>query len=740
MRRNVCFRAGRKLICVLLIVVLAVTLLLPASAISQWFFQTHTDWHFDLTKEPNRPMTVEEYIALTTAYSYWSVGTAEGDTPRDRDGNLPSDWAAPYIRCETQKNALRPSEIDYDAPVTLAFAMQFTVNSKGLQGYSAVNFYDFKGTQNLTTEQRLCLNAAIDYWLFPYTPNMDVSVPLLRRDLENKYLIPSGELKQPRAAQRSAESYPNSMAFFEDCYWEEDAAADQLAAVKENSENFNIISLDTIYLTEEKLAQKRTETNNTYSRSYAAEFIHHDNYGDDDPQLELIDFCHENGIAVYGGVLTWYNASIIRRLSESDAALQQAVNELVEIAEEYHLDGLNIDIELDGNTYRDTYSAFVRALSPALHANGKKLMLTVGGYMRLTDEQKTIYDYRAIDEAADLITIVTYDLHSARSYNSGGQIGEISNLTYTGRCLRYAAACFGPERLLLGVANYGIQFNTTDHTAKNLTAAEVEALQRQHQATVQTSGTVADDAYFSYSENGKEYVVYFESDAGMERRVSYVLQYALGGVACFHIGSKHQKQFAQVGSNLTALPFRDVSPKIWYYDGIRFAYEKALFDGVTPTQFKPDSSMTRAMLVTVLWRYEGKPSATNSKPFADVASGLWYSDAIAWASSEGIVNGVGQGRFAPDSRVTRQQIATILYRYALGKDVEMSERAELLRFTDAAEVGAWAKEAMQWAVAAELIKGMTTTGQTGVRLNPNGDATRAQTATILMRFILNTLE
>ena len=132
---------------------------LPAGAIFDSFFETHSDWHFDLTQEPDRPMTVEEFIALTTAYSYWAVGI-EGESPRDRDGDLPSDWAAPYIREETQKGVIKPAELDYDAPITLAGAMKFIVNSKGLYDINAINLRTFRGQEQLTTGKWIVYTSA----------------------------------------------------------------------------------------------------------------------------------------------------------------------------------------------------------------------------------------------------------------------------------------------------------------------------------------------------------------------------------------------------------------------------------------------------------------------------------------------------------------------------------------------------------------------------------------------------
>ena len=144
--------------------------------------------------------------------------------------------------------------------------------------------------------------------------------------------------------------------------------------------------------------------------------------------------------------------------------------------------------------------------------------------------------------------------------------------------------------------------------------------------------------------------------------------------------------------------------------------------------------MSRAMLVTVLWRYEGMPQEGENS-FTDVPAGTWYTEAVQWAAKNGIVNGVGHGKFDPDGELTREQMAAILYRYAEGRDLDVTARGELSGFADASTVSGYAKDAIQWAVAEGLISGMKNSGR--LVLAPSGSATRAQVATILMRFIEN---
>ena len=179
-------------------------------------------------------------------------------------------------------------------------------------------------------------------------------------------------------------------------------------------------------------------------------------------------------------------------------------------------------------------------------------------------------------------------------------------------------------------------------------------------------------------------------------------------------------------------PFKDVKEADWFYEGVKFANQHELFNGTAPDTFSPDDAMTRAMLVTVLWRLDGKTAATKASSFVDVPAKEYYAEAVAWAAENGIVNGTDATHFAPNDEVTREQIAAILFRYAEKKGVDTSKRANLNAFPDANKVSAYAKDALAWANAAGLVKGSNENGKD--YLNPTGSATRAQVATILARY------
>ena len=184
---------------------------------------------------------------------------------------------------------------------------------------------------------------------------------------------------------------------------------------------------------------------------------------------------------------------------------------------------------------------------------------------------------------------------------------------------------------------------------------------------------------------------------------------------------------------IARFPFTDMVAGTWYYGAAAYAYNNGLFAGMTPTTFAPNATMTRAMLVSVLWRLAGEPAPKAPNTFVDVPDGAWYTDAVTWAAENGVVSGVGGSRFDPSGFVTREQTAEILYNYAHSKGYDVSARADLTAFPDAGSVSGWAEKALSWANAAGLINGTVRDGQT--ILDPQGSASRAQVAMILMNYV-----
>lgn len=180
--------------------------------------------------------------------------------------------------------------------------------------------------------------------------------------------------------------------------------------------------------------------------------------------------------------------------------------------------------------------------------------------------------------------------------------------------------------------------------------------------------------------------------------------------------------------------FGDLTATAWYHDGVHYCLENGLMRGVSGGKFLPDGSTTRAQLVTILWRLEGSPETTGAVRFGDTAGGAWYTEAVRWAVGCGVVKGYDNGCFGPDDAVTREQMAAILYRYAQhkGYDVSAGEDTNILSFDDAFAVSEYAIPAMQWACGSGMVHGIARDGR--MLLAPRDTTTRAQTATLLMRF------
>ena len=176
-------------------------------------------------------------------------------------------------------------------------------------------------------------------------------------------------------------------------------------------------------------------------------------------------------------------------------------------------------------------------------------------------------------------------------------------------------------------------------------------------------------------------------------------------------------------------PFTDVPQGHWAGDAVQYVYENNLMGGTDSTTFSPNATTTRGMIVTVLYRLTGEPASGTASQFTDVAAGAWYAKAVAWAASRDIVNGTSATTFSPNSPITREQLAAILYRYAAYKGCEVSQRGDLTQFVDAGQIHTYAREALSWANRMELIQGK---GK-GI-LDPRGLAARAQVAAMLQRF------
>ena len=243
------------------------------------------------------------------------------------------------------------------------------------------------------------------------------------------------------------------------------------------------------------------------------------------------------------------------------------------------------------------------------------------------------------------------------------------------------------------------------------------------------NGTVEPKLTFQHI--GKSVTFTFKPDTGYKVKDVKVNGKSVGAVKTYTIDKLTVSTRIEVKFTDGKLPFTDVHETDWFYNDVLFVYEEGLFAGTSDTTFSPNAAMTRAMLVTVLYRLEGEPAVSGRSGFSDVTFNSYYEDAVTWAADNGIVNGTSITTFSPNANVTREQMAAILYRYAQYKKYNTAASSSLNGFTDQASVSGYATASLEWAVAEKLVNG------SAGKLMPTGNATRAQVAAILHRFVEN---
>ncbi len=243
------------------------------------------------------------------------------------------------------------------------------------------------------------------------------------------------------------------------------------------------------------------------------------------------------------------------------------------------------------------------------------------------------------------------------------------------------------------------------------------------------NGTVEPKLTFQHI--GKSVTFTFKPDTGYKVKDVKVNGKSVGAVKTYTIDKLTVSTRIEVEFADGKLPFTDVHETDWFYNDVLFVYEEGLFAGTSDTTFSPNAAMTRAMLVTVLYRLEGEPAVSGRSGFSDVTFNSYYEDAVTWAADNGIVNGTSITTFSPNANVTREQMAAILYRYAQYKKYNTAASSSLNSFTDQASVSGYATASLEWAVAEKLVNG------SAGKLMPTGNATRAQVAAILHRFVEN---
>ena len=348
-------------------------------------------------------------------------------------------------------------------------------------------------------------------------------------------------------------------------------------------------------------------------------------------------------------------------------------------------------------------------LEENLVAHADDTMGSRSGYFNLS-----LY-WDTTEERADEYLVVCFVSKGSQVY--GDVYGETVTLTYGSRELQ--SISFLDADTELPVNNLELRAGEEDYVYLGFTPMDATTPDRSFTVTSSDPEVVSVDQYAGVISIRGEYcgAATVTVQAAGKSATLYPKVHHTGEIFCTICGG---------------LVFRDVPADAWYYDEVEFAVKQRLMNGVSDQFFEPEEPMTRCQLVTVLWRFEGSPKGATNR-FTDVENGIWYAAPVSWAAEQGIVSGVGNGRFDPNGSITREQLVTIFYRYSQMRGLPTHARADLSVFPDQDKVSSWALEAMQWAVSVGLITGNAYSGN--VWLDPQGNATRAQVSAIFMRYI-----
>ncbi len=663
----------------LLLIALTFGLALPVSAQQQWnmeyFLKHYSDPHFDLSVQPNRVMSAEEFIAVIYAYSYYGDGVTPVTT-RDSSGALPASWAAPYVQAEVSKGVVDPSKLRWTQPATVAFAAEFLCHAKGKYSFDAVNSYSFTGTEGLSAEQKLCLDCAVDWGLISYTPGMDVSQPIYRRDARI-YEVPTGQPVCRDAQTVSANTMREQHAYFVDCYWDLGNTVQQFNMLKQLQNDVTMVTFQSAYW-------NGSATGGTLNcRLEHDDAVAYDPNYSVDPQLDVVAWCKAHGkltfLGVSNGVDNTFVAEPVRAILAGNA--DAAADEIVAAVLKYGLDGVNMGIELGDSAadLRHAYAQFLTVLARKLHAQGKLLLATVGAYFTDEQEQAGFYDYAVIGSVSDYVHVILYDDYNDTDYPNRKTDGAVSIFTRYARCLRYAAKKLPVEKVLAGMGVYATDYNLSALTAEDIPYFEAERIRSAAGASLNWSSEY-DSAFFSYSSNGADHRVWMESAASLSLRCKLVNQFNLCGTSLYYIGTGAPQLFSSVSSHSSYKPeiMQAIDARL-----IPPALRKRYNGAITRREF---CTMSNAFL-----RACGSSSTLRiSASFSDCTD-----PEVLEAASYGIVRGYSDGTFRPGNAITRQEAATMLTR--LANFVGLTQpNGQSLDFKELSSMQQWAKEGVQF--------------------------------------------
>ena len=383
-------------------------------------------------------------------------------------------------------------------------------------------------------------------------------------------------------------------------------------------------------------------------------------------------------------------------------------------------------------------------------------------YVKHTKDNGTVYYYKVAVESATATFTVTHGF-SEMMFKADSRTGKINFTYYNGSssAVDYTPVNVGDALPSDSRSGYrfqgwlidGVTYTTlTDDLLTKLSEAgatvaaepvftEIEEIDEgEYAIKIVVSGNGEVKASDKYADKGDRITLTVDPDRGYEL-YSLTITDADGDKVSYRDRGDGEYTFTMPDSKVTVkavftkivtgLPFVDVASNAWYYDAVEYVYENELFEGMSAYIFGPNEPMNRAMLVTVLYRLEDEPRVTAANNFSDVVNNSWYEDAVLWANEHGIVEGYGNGLFKPLDNINREQIATIMYRYAIYKGMDTVTLEEnLIGFVDGNKVSGWAVQAMNWAVGQGIFS-----GRGANNLEPQSNATRAEVAQIMMNYL-----
>ncbi len=432
------------------------------------------------------------------------------------------------------------------------------------------------------------------------------------------------------------------------------------------------------------------------------------------------NYGRETIVNIESGSFVSDNAEAVRMLFDDSAPADQYEVEAsggefsTPLPEEYLADDLKYELKNDNDTY-SYYPTIGEAIDAATEQGG--VISSVGQDPAATTHTVALdYDYSKLENLSVIL--------------AEGTEFPLPDATRSGYDLE------GWEDADGNIYDVGDTVEITDDISFTAIWDEVSRGDYRIQAVVSGEGSVS--LSDKYADEGDRITVTVDPDRGWELH-SLIIVDAYGDAVDYRDRGDGEYTFKMPDSRVTVravfveigtLPFLDVNSGDWYYAAVQYVYDNELFTGTSPYLFSPDQPMNRAMLVTVLYRLEGEPRVSDDNPFVDVADGQWYSDAVIWADANGIIEGYGNGTFLPLQAISREQIATIIYRYAVSKGMAgVTTEENLAGFSDAGTVSQWAVQAMNWAVGQGVIQGNNS------QLRPQGDATRAEVAQILLNYL-----